>query len=79
MKDKGQNCEINWSIIRKSCPFKAGSKKCNLCLWEKFHILKGNGNKLLNKRDELITKCKHVDKYLLRNYKGRNRGRGRGR
>ena len=30
-KDKGQKCEINFSILRKSSPYRAGSKKCNLC------------------------------------------------
>ena len=36
MKNKRQNFEIKWSVIRRSNPYKAGSKKCNLCLWEKF-------------------------------------------
>jgi len=73
MKSKEQNCEINWSIIRRSSPFKAGSRKCNLCLWEKFHIMKGKNDDLLNERNELINKCRHVDKFLLKNYKSRRR------
>ena len=78
-KKKKQKFTINWSIVRRSTPYKAGSNKCNLCLWEKFHIMKGDKDKLLNERNELITKCRHVDKFLLKNYKGRRRGRGRGR
>ena len=78
-KNKKQNFEIKWSVIRRSTPYKAGSKKCNLCLWEKFHIMTGDKDKLLNERNELITKCRHVDKFLLKNYKSRRRGRGRGR
>ena len=31
MKNKGQNFEIKWSVIRRSNPYKTGSKKCNLC------------------------------------------------
>ena len=31
-KNKSQNFEIKWSVIRKSTPFKAGNKKRNLCL-----------------------------------------------
>ena len=37
MKNKGQNFETEWSVIRRSNTYKAESKKCNLCLWEKFH------------------------------------------
>ena len=79
MKTKGQNFEIKWSIIRRRNPYKAGSKKCNLRLWEKFHIMTEDKDKLLNERGELITKCRHVDKCLLKNYKSRRRGRGRGK
>ena len=39
----------------------------------------GDKDKLLNERNELITKCRHVDKFLLKNYKSRRRGRGRGK
>ena len=46
------------------------SKKCQLCLPEKFEILNcNNPNELLNKRSELISKCRHVNKFLLSNYK----------
>ena len=73
MKNKGQNFEIKWSVIRRSNPHKAGSEKCNLCLWEKFHIMTEDKDKLLNERNKLITKCRHVDKFLLKNYKSRRR------
>ena len=45
------------------------SKKCQLCLQEKFEILNyPNPNELLNKRSKLISKCRHVEKFLLSNY-----------
>ena len=69
-RDKGQNCEIRWSVLRKSSPYRAGSEKCNLCLWEKFMIMKGD-NTLINKRKEFVNKCLHVEKFLLRNFKAR--------
>ena len=50
-----------------------------ICLLENFHIMTGDKDKLLNERNDLITKCRHVDKFLLKNYKSRRRGRGRGR
>ena len=71
MKDKRQRYNIKWSIIKRSNPYKAGSKRCNLCLWEKYHILKGNRDNMINKKDELISKCRHVDKFMLKNFKDR--------
>ena len=67
-KEKGQRCEINFSILKKSSPYRAGSNKCNLCLWEKLLIMKGDDT-LVNKREELVTKCRHVNKFLLRKKK----------
>ena len=79
MKNKKQNFKIKWSVIRRSTQYKTGSKKCNLCLWEKFSIMTGDTDKLLNEQNELITKCRHADKFLLKNYKSRRRVRGRGK
>ena len=46
------------------------TKKCRLCLQEKFEILAyPNPDELLNKRSELVSKCRHVNKFLLANYK----------
>ena len=72
LKDEGKVPHITWSIVRKSSPYEPGSDHCNLCLWEKFHIMKEHG--LINTRDELVSKCKHVNKFLLKNYKDRHRG-----
>ena len=61
---------LKWYII-KSLPAQSNiSKKCQLCLQEKFEILNyPNPNELLNKRSEHISKCRHVNKFLLSNYK----------
>ena len=50
----------------KSVPaYSSISKKCQLCLQEKFEILNyPNPNELL-KRSELISKCRHVNEFLL--------------
>ena len=42
------------------------TKRCNVCIAEQFHILCKPGNATLNKRNELISKCRHEDKFLLR-------------
>ena len=42
--------------------------KCNFCLTEKFHIIK-TSLELINKRSELISKCRHENKFYLMNFK----------
>ena len=68
MKEKGQKCDIKFSIVRKSTPYRAGSPQCNLCLWEKLFIMKGDDT-LVNVRQELVSKFRHVNKFLLKNFK----------
>ena len=50
-----------------SPPYKSGSGRCTLCLTEKSVIIRANPRGLLNKRTELISKCRHRNKYLLCN------------
>jgi hypothetical protein len=69
LKRKGiANPVINWSIIDHANSYVNGSKKCNLCLTEKYHIIMSPLN-LLNKRSELVSKCRHENKHYLSNYK----------
>ena len=59
-----------WSIARKVPPYSNISKKCLLCLHEKLEIINyPRTEELLNKRPELLSKCRHAIKLLLRNYK----------
>ena len=62
------NMEIKWSILDKAPAFKNGSKRCELCLTEKYHIMFQKLN-LLNKRNEILSNCRHVNKHLLCNFK----------
>ena len=59
---------LNWSIIKSVPAYSNISKKCQLLLQEKFEIPNNpNANELLNKRSKLISKCHHVNKFLLSN------------
>ena len=60
---------MKWKIIDKSHPYKNGSKRCNLCITEKLHIINADETNSINKRSELISKCRHENKFYLRNYK----------
>ena len=45
------------------------SKRCLLCLAEKFEIANYPGDNLLNKRSEIVAKCRHRRKHLITFYK----------
>ena len=63
---------LNWSIVRHVNVYSNASKKCSLCLEEKLQIMEyPNKNELLNKRTEIISKCRHMNKFLLANYKSK--------
>ena len=68
LKDDGTQPITLWEIIDQAPSYRAGSKTCNLCLTEKFHIITSE-LKLVNKRSELISKCRHSNKFYLNNYK----------
>ena len=62
------NLKFTWSILDHATAHINGADRCNLCLTEKFHIITSQA-KLLNKKSELIPKCRHENKYYLSNYK----------
>ena len=71
MKDKYDiKPNLKWSIIKTVPGYSNISKRCMLCLHEKYEILNyPDQEELLNKRCELVSKCRHINKFLLSNYK----------
>ena len=64
---------LKWSIVKHAKAYTNGSRKCHLCLQEKYEILKyPNEKELLNKRSEIMAKCRHMNKFLLANYKSKD-------
>ena len=47
------------------------SRKCDLCIREKLLIARAEPNVLFNKRDELVSKCHHRNKFTLKCFKDR--------
>ena len=66
IKDKGGQYEVRWKILGQYPPYNPASKRCQLCLSEKLEILKHDGPNLLNKRSEIISKCRHKAPYILK-------------
>ena len=55
----------------KAQKYVCGSRKCDLCICEKLLIARADPNVLLNKRDELVSKCRHRNKFTLKCFKDR--------
>ena len=47
---------LSWEIIDHASSYRNGSKRCNLCLTEKFNIITSK-RELVNTKSELISKC----------------------
>ena len=68
-----QNVNLSWEIMRQAVPYSNISKRCLLSLHEKLAIaLYPNPEELLNKRSETISKCHHLNKFLLMNFNSNN-------
>ena len=64
---------LKWSVVKSVPSYSGISKKCLSFLHEKLEIINfEDQDHLLNKRSELISKCRHANKCLLRNYKANN-------
>ena len=63
---------VTWRIIRKCASFNTTKRKCYLCLHEKLEIASYKGDNLLNKRSELINKCRHQNKFTLLRHDSKN-------
>jgi hypothetical protein len=65
LKENNEDYTIKWSL-KHAISYTGGSKRCNLCLEEKFCILKDmNKDHLLNKRSEIFGKCRHKNRFRV--------------
>ena len=67
MKSQDIIPKIKWRIVKKVNSV-VSSNYCKLCLPEKFYIIESLDDKnLLNKKSELVCKCRHQSQLLLCN------------
>ena len=59
---------FKWYIKEKAKAYSSVTKRCMLCLSEKFHILFSK-ERLLNNRNKIISKCREENRHKLRDYK----------
>ena len=69
LKDKNLNYSLKWDFIETAQTFNPITKKCRLCLKEKFHIMYNRPSSSLNKRQEIFNTCRHRKQRLLENFK----------
>ena len=64
---QNQNIEYNvtFKLLENRSSYKPESKRCELCIAEKFHIIYSNLENILNKKNEIISKCRHRSKFKL--------------
>ena len=71
LKDENKDFDIKWSILKKCSEYSIVSKSCNLCFLEKLEMCNfKEKDRLLNKRLDLASKCRHENKYILMNCSG---------
>ena len=73
LKDNNTPYQITWKILQQAQPYYPKTKRCNLCLSEKYHIITADKSTTLNSRSELISSCRHRRKFLLSQYKKRKK------
>ena len=66
LKNNSIKYNIQWRVVDKVYG-NANSTICKLCFTEKFWTINHiNDNNILNKKSELINKCDHLNKFLLK-------------
>ena len=66
LRAKNKAFTITWRILAKAKPYSNTTKRCGLCTAEKHLIITKPHLATLNKRNELVSTCRHRRKYILR-------------
>ena len=67
LKNENTPYRITWKIITRAQSFNPSTKRCNLCIREKFCIMFRAEGASLNSRSEFFSTCRHRLKPLLQN------------
>ena len=68
IQDNKHNANITWEILGRHQAYSTSSKRSSLCLNEKLKIVLHRDNNLLNRRTEILNKCRHKNKHALISY-----------
>ena len=70
IKDAGGEPTVSWKIAKLCRPCTPMS--CDLCTSEKLLIAKYEEKNLINKKNEMVSKCRHVKHFMLANFEEKN-------
>ena len=71
LEEKHTEYQIRCSLTQKSCGHNTVTKSWNLCLLEKLMLCSfSDKSRLINKRLDLVCKCRNENKLMLKNYPG---------
>ena len=73
LKDNKRSANITWEILGRHQSYNTSSKRSSLCLSEKLQIALHRNNYMLNRRTEILNKCRHKNKYALISYDRKTR------
>ena len=68
-KMQKKSFHVQWKVLRKCKPYDNVTKKCNLCLQEKFFIICRKDLCTLNKRNELASSFPHRNRFTLKTFR----------
>ena len=68
LKDSGSDFGITWKVLKRTKSYSNSTNSCSLCNWEKYFIITKPTLATLNKRNELVTACRHRAKYSFKNF-----------
>ena len=72
MKENKRNTKITWEILGRHQPENTSSKGCSLCLNEQPKIALHRNNNMLNRRTEILNKCRHKSNDPLISYNSKD-------
>ena len=69
LKVLGKSFILKWSIAAYASHCLDGTRRCDLCIIEKYITARVDEERLLNRRTKFISKFRHGNKFLLKNVK----------
>ena len=67
LKDRNIDYEVTWKLKCRGPDYNPLTKKCRICLKEKYYIMHDRGGSTLNKRSEIFHSCPHKRSKVLGN------------
>ena len=65
IKENKRSTNITWEMLGRHQAYHTSSKRCSLCLNENLKIALHRDNNMLNRQTEILSKCRHKNKYAL--------------